>query len=87
VRSGSTQGNLAQELRNVGIENFVDDYYSIDKFRKAYLRRVPLIEDRSFWPTVDFASEVCAPMSKRGVGRQRKNRIKRCLEGGSGKKI
>ena len=68
------------------MENFVDDYYSIDKFRKAYLRRVPPIEDRSFWPTVDFSCEVCAPMAKRGVGRQRKNRIKSCLEGGSGKK-
>jgi uncharacterized protein (DUF2164 family) len=78
---------IAQELRNVGMENFVDDYYSIDKFRKAYFRRVPPIEDRSFWPTVDFASQVCAPMSKRGVGRQRKNRIKSCLEGGSGKKL
>jgi hypothetical protein len=34
---------IAQELRNVGMENFVDDYYSVDKFRKAYLRRVPPI--------------------------------------------
>jgi hypothetical protein len=77
---------IAQDLRNVGMENFVDDYYSVDKFKKAYLRTVPPIEDRSFWPTVDFASQVCAPLSKRGVGRQRKNRIKSCLEGGSGKK-
>jgi hypothetical protein len=60
---------IAQDLRNVGMENFVDDYYCIDKFRKAYLRRVPPIDDRSFWPTVDFLSEVCAPMAKRGVGR------------------
>jgi hypothetical protein len=50
---------IAQELRNVGMENFVDEYYSVDKFKKAYLRRVPPIEDRSFWPTVDFSSEVC----------------------------
>jgi hypothetical protein len=26
---------IAQDVRNVGMENFVDDYYSIDKFRKA----------------------------------------------------
>jgi hypothetical protein len=35
---------------------------------------------------VDFAKEVGAPLGKRGVGRQRKNRIKSCLEGGSNKK-
>jgi hypothetical protein len=34
---------------------------------------------------VDFAKEVDAPLGKRGVGRQRKNRIKSCLEGGSSK--
>jgi hypothetical protein len=35
---------------------------------------------------VDFSNEVFAPMAKRGVGRQRKNRMKSCLEGGSEKK-
>jgi hypothetical protein len=78
---------IAQDVRNVGMENFVDDYYSVDKFRKAYMRRIPPIGDRSFWPKVDFSNEVCAPIAKRGVGRQRKNRMKSCLEGGSGKKM
>jgi hypothetical protein len=45
---------IAQELRNVGMENFVDEYYYVDKFKKAYLRRVPPIEDRSFWPLLIF---------------------------------
>jgi hypothetical protein len=77
---------IALDVRNVGMENFVDNYYSVDKYKKAYMRRVPLIGDRSFWSKVDFSNELCAPMAKRGVGRQRKNRIKSCLEGGSGKK-
>jgi predicted RNA-binding Zn-ribbon protein involved in translation (DUF1610 family) len=36
---------------------------------------------------VEIATDVGAPLSKRAVGRQRKNKIKGCLEGGSGKKL
>jgi hypothetical protein len=53
--------------------------------QKAYSRLVEPIENKLFWPMVDFAKEVDAPLGKRGVGRQRKNRIKSCLEGGSSK--
>jgi hypothetical protein len=77
---------IAQDCRDVGMENFVDDYYSVQRFRIAYSRRVEPIGDRSLWPSVDFASGVFAPIAKRGLGRQRKNRIKSCLEGGSGRK-
>jgi hypothetical protein len=41
------------------------------------------LEGRSSWPKVPIASDVGAP---RPVGRQRKTRIKGCLEGGSGMK-
>jgi hypothetical protein len=68
------------------MENFVDDYFSVEKFKKAYARRVEPLGDRSFWPQVELEYEVCAPLLKRSVGRQRKNRIKGCLKGGSGKK-
>jgi hypothetical protein len=76
----------AQEFRDVRMEDFVDDYYSISHFTTAYSRVVPPIGDKSFWPEVPFAKEVGAPIGKRAVGRQRKNRMKGCLEGGSGKK-
>ena len=68
------------------MEEFVDDYYSVEMYRKAYSRLVEPIENKLFWPKVDFAKEVGAPLGKRAVGRQRKNRIKSCLEGDSGKK-
>jgi hypothetical protein len=77
---------IAQQLRDVGMEHFVDDYFSVKKFKKAYARRVEQLGDRSFWPKVQIAADVGAPIGKRPVGRQRKNRIKGCLEGGSGKK-
>jgi hypothetical protein len=68
------------------MEHFVDDYFSVDKFKKAYARRIESVGDKSFWPKVSLADEVNAPIGKRSVGRQRKNRIKSCLEGGATKK-
>jgi hypothetical protein len=77
---------IVQPFRDVGMENFVGDYFSVDKFKKAYARRVEQLGDQSFWPEVEIAGDVGAPLIKRSVGRQKKNRIKECLEGGSGKK-
>jgi hypothetical protein len=77
---------IAQQMREVGMEHFVDDYFSVDKFKKAYARRIESVGDKSFWPKVSLADEVNAPIGKRTVGRQRKNRIKSCLEGGAAKK-
>jgi hypothetical protein len=76
---------ISQEFRNVRMEDFVDDYFSVEKYVKAYERVVEPIGDKSMWPKVDDASEVAAPIGKRAAGRQWKNRIKSCLEGGSGK--
>jgi hypothetical protein len=62
------------------MKNFVDDYFSVDKFKKAYARNVEELGYRSFWPKVEFVVHVGAPLAKRGVGRQRKNMIKGCLK-------
>jgi hypothetical protein len=77
---------IAQPFRDVKMEDFVHEYYSVQKFQNAYRRVVIAVGDKSFWPVVDFEVSVGAPLAKRPVGRQRKNRIKSCLEGGSGKK-
>jgi hypothetical protein len=76
---------IAQQFRDVGMDNFVDDYFLVEKFKKAYGRVVEELGDRSLWPKVDFGFHVGAPLGRRMVGRPRKNRIKGCLEGGSGK--
>jgi hypothetical protein len=68
------------------MEHFVDDYFSV-KFKKTYARRIEQLGERSMWPKVDVEAVVGAPLGKRPVGRQRKNRIKGFLEGGSGKKL
>jgi hypothetical protein len=77
---------IAQPFRDVGMEQFVDDYILVDKFKKAYARRMKQLADRIFWPQVEIALDVGSPLGKRAIDRQRKNRIKVCLEGGSGKK-
>jgi hypothetical protein len=65
----------------------VNEHFSVEKFKKAYARKIESIGDRGFWPKVNFATHVGLPLGKRPVDRQRKNRIKGCLEGGdSGKK-
>jgi hypothetical protein len=54
------------------MEQFVDDYFSVEKFKKAYGRRIEQLANMSFWPRVEIASDVGAPLGKRAVGRQRK---------------
>jgi hypothetical protein len=70
----------------VKLEEFVDDYYSVENFQAAYKRVVVLLGDKSFWTGVDIGVPVRAPLVKRPVGQQRKNRMKGCMEGGSAKK-
>jgi hypothetical protein len=77
---------IAQPFRNVKMEEFVHEYYSVEKFQNTYKRVMTPLCDKSFWPEVDIGVSVGAPLGKRLVGRQRKNRFKSCLEGGSGKK-
>lgn len=76
----------AQLVRDVKMEDFVNEYYSIERFKNAYKRLITPLSHRSQWPKVDLSTAVGAPLGKRSVGRQRKNRIKVALEGGGGKK-
>jgi hypothetical protein len=69
------------------MENIMDDYFSVENFKKTYAREVEPIAHRSFWPEVEIAAYVGAPLLKRAVGRQMKNIMKGCLEGESGKKM
>ena len=65
------------------------EYYSVERFRAAYKRTIESFPDRSQWPNVDLSIRVHAPLPKKIAGRNRKLRIKGCLEGGNskGKKV
>ena len=76
----------AQQSADVKLEDFVHDYYSVQRFKNAYKRLIEPLPDKTQWPKVDIPFSVGAPLDKKGVGRYRKLRIKGCLEGGSGGK-
>jgi hypothetical protein len=61
---------IAQPFRDVKLEEFVDEYYSVEKFHNAYKRVVVSHGDKLFWPEVDIGVPIGAPLRKRSVGRQ-----------------
>jgi hypothetical protein len=77
----------AQPIRDVKMEHFSDEYYSVEKFKNAYKRLIEPLPDKSWWPKVDISSFIGAPLGKRSVGRQKKNRFKSSLEVDGSKKI
>jgi hypothetical protein len=70
---------------DVELEDFVHEYYSVQRFKNAYKRIIEPLPDRSQWPHVDLPYVGGAPLDKRGRGRYKKLRIKSCLEGGNNK--
>jgi len=74
----------AQQSSEVKMEDFVHDYYSVERFKNAYKRLIEPLPDKTQWPEVVLDFAVHAPLAKRPAGKPRKLRIKGCLEGGSG---
>jgi hypothetical protein len=56
----------------VRLEEFIDDYYSVEKFQAAYKRVVVPLGDKSFLPEVDIRVPVGAPLVKRLLGGKEK---------------
>jgi hypothetical protein len=72
--------------RGIDIEQFVHDYYSVNRFRAAYGREIEPMTDKTQWPQVDLPFLVGAPLAKMPRGRLRKLRMKGWDEGGHSKK-
>ena len=72
--------------RGIDLEQFVHDYYSVNRFRAAYGREIEPMTDKTQWPEVDLPFLVGAPLAKLPPGRLRKLRIKGWMEGGHKKK-
>jgi hypothetical protein len=64
------------------LEDHVDDFFSVQKFKDAYAGSIPCIPDKSMWPkpTHDFFMH---PPCLKSTGGRRKNRMKSAVEGGS----
>ena len=69
-------------LRNKSAEDYIDDYYSVDVFKKAYAGIVMPMTDRNQWPKVDMGFKLWPPILKRAAGRPRTRRMKGAEEGG-----
>lgn len=76
-RNGDTSNLLM-----VKIEDFVDDYYSVERFKLAYQFEVIPMGDKSQWPKNDPGFEMVPPPLERPAGRPRKQRIKASGEPG-----
>jgi hypothetical protein len=73
---------LFGKVKRLNIEDYVDDYYSIEKFKLAYEFEVTPMGDKSQWPKNDPSFEVVPPPLERPAGRPRKQRIKASGEPG-----
>ncbi|WVZ92109.1 hypothetical protein U9M48_038198 [Paspalum notatum var. saurae] len=71
---------LITTCRNPNMQEFLDPYFSVYHYRQAYAGVIKPLPDKSQWATVDLGFKLLPPLSKRPVGRQRKNRIPGCLE-------
>ncbi|CAO2174275.1 unnamed protein product [Urochloa humidicola] len=69
-------------LRNVPIENYVHEFYSVQRFKDAYQFEVNPMGDKSQRPTLDPGFEMRPPQLERSAGRPRKKRIKSSDEAG-----
>lgn len=68
--------------KELKIEDFVDDYYSVERFKLAYQFEVIPMGDKSQWPKNDPGFEMVPPPLERPAGRPRKQRIKASGEPG-----
>ena len=68
------------------LEDYVHEYYSIEKFKVAYEGSIPSILDKSMWPKTTHGFFMHPPLLKSTVGGRRKNRMKSAMEGGNSRK-
>jgi hypothetical protein len=76
---------IARLSREVHMEDYVHEYFSIDKFKKAYSGVFNPMTSKQFWPRVDLGYKIKKPILRRKPGRPRKSRIKAADEPGSTK--
>lgn len=72
--------------RNVYMNLYINECYSIERFKAAYQGEICPMTDKSQWPKVDNGFVLHPPVCKRSAGRHRKVRIKGCLENGAKKR-
>nr|AAP44670.1 hypothetical protein [Oryza sativa Japonica Group] len=72
--------------RNVYMNLYINECYSVERFKAAYQGEICPMTDKSQWPKVDNGFVLHPPVCKRSAGRHRKVWIKGCLENGAKKR-
>jgi hypothetical protein len=65
---------------------FVHEYFSVERFKKAYGGKFNPMTSKDSWPHVDLGYKIKKPKLRRKPGRPRKFRIKAYDERGNSKK-
>lgn len=69
-------------LRTEKLEDYVDMYFSVEKFRAAYQGVIPALPDKSVWPKSSHGFFMYPPLLKSTSGRRKQSRFKGSKEGG-----
>jgi hypothetical protein len=77
---------IAKLSRHVQMDVFVHEYFSVERFKKAYAGKFSPMTSKDSWPCVDLGYKIKKPKLRRKTGRPRKSRIKAYDEGGTSKK-
>jgi hypothetical protein len=77
---------IAKLSRKVQLDEFVHEYFSIDRFRKTYAGTFSPMTSKDSWPHVDLGYKIKKPKLRRKPGGPRKSRIKAYDEAGTSKK-
>ena len=67
---------IAKLSREVQMDEFVHEYFSVDRFRKTYAGTFTPMTSKDQWPKVDLGYKIQKPKMRRKPGRPRKSRIK-----------
>jgi hypothetical protein len=67
-------------LSDAHIKNYVDLYYSTEKFRAAYSNLIPAMPDKSQWPESDHGFFMHPPLLKATAGGPKTERYKGCSD-------
>ena len=76
---------IAKISREVQIDEFVHEYFYVDRFRKTYASKFNPMTSEYQWPHVDLGYKIKKPKMRRKPGRPRKSRIKPHDEVATGK--
>ena len=77
---------IAKLSRDVQMDDFVHEYFFVDRYRKAYASIFNPMTSKNSWPHVDLSYKIKKPKLRRKLGKLRKSRIKTFDEASTTKK-